>query len=59
MTQPFLITVEFPHDWHNGYSYGADTLEEARAKAADDKRGTPGENGYKQVRIYSLIAEVN
>lgn len=59
MTLPFLINVEFPHDWNNGYSYGVGTLEEARAEAESHKRGKIGEKGYRQVRIYSLVEEVN
>lgn len=59
MTSPFIVEVEFPHDWQNGYTLGAWTLDGAEREAAELVRGTPGEKGYRKVRILSLVREVN
>lgn len=55
----YLIKVEYPHEWNNGFSYHLPTLEEAKTKAAELAKGKPGYSGYTQVSIYELVEKVN
>lgn len=59
MAHSYLVRVEFPHDWNNGFDFREPSLEAAQATAADYARGTWGESGYRKVTIYSLVEEVN
>lgn len=59
MSAPFIVSVEFPHDWQDGYTFGVDTLDEAEQEAAELAHGKAGEKGYRKVSILSLVREVN
>lgn len=55
----YLIRVEYPHEWNNGFSFHEPTLEAANTKAAELAKGKPGYSGYVQVSIYELVEKVN
>lgn len=59
MSAPFVVEVEFPHGWQDGYTFGVSTLEEAEREAAELARGKVGEQGYRKVSILALVREVN
>ena len=59
MKSPFIVEVEFPHDWQNGFTLGDQSLEDAESTAKEFARGKVGEKGYRKVTIYSLVREVN
>lgn len=55
----YLICVEYPHEWTNGFSFRESTLEAAETRARGVAKGTPGMEGYVQVSIYELVKKVN
>lgn len=59
MTEPFIVTTSFPHQWRDGFNRSAPSLEAAEAIAASYTQGRFGQEEYCQVRIYSLVREVN